>query len=209
MSSSKMPRALSRGLVALVCAVAALHSAQAAALSINAAGFSATHSSAKPAAPGEAGIAAMVAAMPADQRAAAEQQLRSHWQKYRQLEQALKAPEGDPGVAVAAYVMAHWKGYTGELLMPWKIAAIAKQGKAALESNPTFAKLSEGQRQALVEQIALIGMAMKQTADLAQMGGADATQLAQLREASRRGLAQLLGADPSRMSVTDAGVVIQ
>lgn len=207
-NSKKIPRLLGRGLV-LLCAAVALHAAQAEALSINATGFSAARSNAKPAPSGEAGIATMVSALPADQRAGTEQKLRASWQKYRQLEQALKAPEGDPGVAVAVYVMAHWKGYTGELLMPWKIAAIAKQGKAALEGNPAFTHLNEGQRQALVEQIALIGMMMKQTADLAQMGGADATQLAQLKEASRRGLTQLLGADPSRMSVTDAGLVIQ
>jgi hypothetical protein len=112
--------------------------------------------------------------------------------------------QDDVGAAAAYFVLANLSAVTGVEPKVQTLPAVERQLRFLLSSTQAWQHTDLAQRQALFEQLALLGVLVNESRLVAQQQGAAA--IAHVQQAARGYLQQLLGLDADLLSVSVRGL---
>lgn len=131
---------------------------------------------------------------------------------YPKVEAQLGLPPGDLGGAVAACLTGAYAGVTGAMPPDEYFAPLAQQMRTALAGTPSVVEATEAQRRQLYETMALLGLLTSTTVLglRAQPNGPQTDAIrANLKEASKGYLRDLLGVDAERITLGPKGMSLR
>lgn len=152
--------------------------------------------------------AKLAAHYPPERRTRAEQYFKQLLAGYAQLEDKLGLPRNDLPGALTSFLAGSYMAYTDVPFPDEHYKPLLEQMRGILTSDPGFAKVSKAGKQEVFEQFAILGMMMA-TTQLALQKQPDARQRANLREAAKGYLEQLLRTDADRVRIDAQGLTIQ
>jgi len=151
--------------------------------------------------------AQLARAYPQDTRAKVEQVFGQTLQAYRKIESQFGVPRNDLGGALAAFVAGNYAAYRDEPFPDKLFKPLVRQMQSALLSSGAVQKTSALEKQALYENLAILGTYMLLTREALQKSP-DARIAANMKTAARGYLQQALNIDPDRMRLTEQGLVV-
>lgn len=158
-----------------------------------------------------AGVAparALASAYPPDQRAKVEGLFKELLSGYHKLESQLGIPRNDVGGAVAAFLTGSYAAYRDVDVPDENFLPLVKQMRQVLASNADFARASDAEKQAIYEQMAILGTYMALTR-LALKEQPNAQVARNMQRAAKGYLEQFLKTDADRVQLTESGLVLR
>ena len=130
-------------------------------------------------------------------------------QHYREALRPQDAARGfdDVGAAAAYFVAANLMALTGQRPTPAALLQLERQLRRVMHTSTTFAELPATERQAYVEELALLAVLVGEAAVQAQSQGPAA--VAHVQRAARGYLQQLLGLNPDALTLGPKGLMLR
>ncbi|WP_348756405.1 DUF6683 family protein [uncultured Aquincola sp.] len=116
-------------------------------------------------------------------------------------------PEDDVGQAAAYFVLACVAALQGIDVSPAQLALVERQMRRLLGQHPAWVQASATERQALFEQFAVLGVLVGESQHEARRQGPAAR--ANVQQAARGYLRQLLGLRPDHLQLGDHGLTLR
>jgi len=150
----------------------------------------------------------LAATYPEEKRADARRLFGTLLDTYPKLEKQLGIPAGDLAGAITLFLVASYEAYTGHSVDPSRYPKLIEQVRSKLATSPALAEATPRARRELFEQMVILGMFV--AALNGQLQQHADPQLAEVvRSAAKGYLAKLLGGDPDKLAITDAGLVMR
>jgi hypothetical protein len=111
----------------------------------------------------------------------------------------------DVGALLARFVAANVAAFRDLDVTPAMLGRMEQQLAGVLQLSPGWLRADLRERQCYVEQLAIIGVLVRETSVQAVLEGPAA--VANVQRAAHRYLMQLLGVDAERLTITDQGLV--
>ncbi len=150
----------------------------------------------------------LAAAYPAAQRSTVRTAFGTMLDGYKQLEEKLGIPHDDIAGAIATFIAGSYEAYRDVDLPEEQMLPLVEQIRTAIAGNPGFAKASNTEKQEMYEQMAVLGVFIASTR-LALRDHPSAQMSAQMRQAAKGYLEQLLKTDADRIAITARGLVMR
>lgn len=149
--------------------------------------------------------AEMARAAPPARRAEAEAYFAELLRLFHQVEAAFGLAPYDVATAVAGFLAASYGALHGAPIPDAHFKALVTQLRTALASQPQWAKLAAGDKQAMYEQLAIMGMHFTAT-QLALAKHDDAALSERLRVEGKRSLETFLKTDAAQVRISANGL---
>ncbi|MEW6704683.1 MAG: DUF6683 family protein [Pseudomonadota bacterium] len=150
----------------------------------------------------------LVSAYPAAMRADVERLFKELLAGYHKIEDQFGIPRYDVGAAVAAFLAGSYMAYRDVDFPDRQFMPLVQQMRQVLAGNAAFARASNAQKQALYEQMAILGTYMALTRDALKQRP-DARVEQKMRQAAKGYLEQFLDVSADRVQITDQGMVLR
>lgn len=145
---------------------------------------------------------------PAAQRAQVERTFAQVLDGYHQIESQFGIPRNDLAGAVAAFIAGSYMAYRDVDFPDEHFKPLVAQLRRTIAGNPEFQRASASEKQAMYEQMAILGTSLALTRDaLKQQPNPQITT--NIRQAGKGYLEQFLKTDADRVQITAKGLVIQ
>jgi hypothetical protein len=145
---------------------------------------------------------------PAHARPEAERVFRELLGGYAKIERQFAIPQHDVAGAVAAFVAGSYMGYRNADFPDQHFKPLVAQMRRILASNAAFAKASNADKQAMHEQMAILGMYMAIT-QVTLKEKSNPKMAAEMKQAAKGYLEQFLKTDADRVQITGQGLVLR
>ena len=146
----------------------------------------------------------LASSYPDASRAEVEKLFRELMRRYVQIEDQFQVPHGDLAGAAAAFIAGNWMGYRNEGFPDANFKPLVEQMRGIISGSTAFAQASDADKREAYEQLVIIGM-LTAGMQMALKEQPNPQILARLKEASGGYLQQLLGAEPSRVQISERG----
>lgn len=152
--------------------------------------------------------AKLAAYYPAEKRAPIEQYFKQLLEAYSQVEEKLGLPRNDLPGALASFIAGSYMAYTNIPFPDDHYKSLLGQMRGIMANDPALTKASKADKQEMFEHLAILGMLMA-TTQLALQKQPDTQRQANMHDAAKTYLEQLLRTDASRVRIDAQGLSIR